>query len=53
MLGHQCIDTTAHYTAVATKTIAEVPSPLDRILTRRRRSVLPKPKTQAPPQPKD
>jgi len=49
MLGHQSIDTTAHYTAVATKTIAEVPSPLDRILTRRRRSVLPKPKAQAPP----
>lgn len=44
MLGHRRIDTTAHYTAVATKTIAEVPSPLDRILTRRRRSVLSKPK---------
>jgi integrase/recombinase XerD len=52
MLGHRRIDTTAHYTAVATKTISEVPSPLDRILTRRRRSVLPKPKSPAPPKPK-
>ena len=53
MLGHQRIDTTAHYTAVATKTIAEVTSPLDRLLTRRRRSVLPKPKAAASPATKD
>lgn len=54
MLGHRRIDTTAHYTAVATKTISEVPSPLDRLLTRRRRrSILPKPKSPAPPQSKD
>ena len=50
MLGHQSIDTTAHYTAVATKTISEVPSPLDQLLKRRRRSVLPKPKAPAPTQ---
>lgn len=54
MLGHRRIDTTAHYTAVATKTIAEVPSPLDKVLTRRRRSILPKVSQPQPPlTPKD
>jgi site-specific recombinase XerD len=53
MLGHQSIQTTAHYTAVATSTIAAVTSPLDRLLARRRRrSILPKPPVPPTPEPK-
>ena len=52
MLGHQSIETTAHYTAVATATVAAVTSPLDRLLTRRRRrSILVKPPIPATPEP--
>jgi len=32
LLGHAKLDTTAPYTRVATKTISEVMSPLDRIV---------------------
>jgi integrase/recombinase XerD len=52
MLGHQSIQTTAHYTAVATSTIASVTSPLDRLLARRRRrSILPKAPVPPTPEP--
>jgi len=53
MLGHQRIDTTAQYTAVATSTIAAVESPLDRLLNRRRRSILAKPQPAPGPEPQD
>ena len=36
LLGHQRIDTTAHYTAVSTKLLGSTPSPLDHLEARRR-----------------
>lgn len=38
LLGHDRLDTTAHYTRVATKTIREVMSPLDQLAAKRRKS---------------
>ena len=38
LLGHDRLDTTAHYTRVATKTIREVMSPLDQLAAKKRKS---------------
>ena len=41
LLGHAKLDTTALYTRVATKTIREIVSPLDRITAKLRESAEP------------
>jgi len=38
LLGHDRLDTTAHYTRVATKAIREVISPLDQLAAKKQRS---------------
>jgi site-specific recombinase XerD len=46
LLGHQRIDTTAHYTAVSTKVISGTQSPLDHMEARMKLGRQPKAKAQ-------
>jgi site-specific recombinase XerD len=48
MLGHRCIDTTAHYTAVSAKLLASVESPLDHLQARLKLGRRPRAQKPAP-----